>query len=286
MDAQELLQKVRKIEIKTKGLTRNIFAGEYHSAFKGKGISFSEVREYVYGDDVRDIDWKVTARFNHPYVKVYQEERELTVLLLIDISGSDSFGSVRIKRDFITEIATVLAFSANANNDKVGVILFSDRVEKFIPPKKGRKHILLIIRELLTFKPQSKKTDITAPLIFLTNTIKKRSTVFLISDFFAKDFDTALNIAAHKHDIIALQIYDPRETKLPKIGIINAIDAETGENIWINTNSRRVRQAYEQYWQEHQKQLTATMRKANIDFVSIGTDQDYVRPLIKLFKSR
>ena len=286
MDTTELLKKVRKIEIKSKGLTQNIFAGEYHSAFKGKGILFSEVREYTYGDDVRAINWKVTARFNRPYVKVYEEERELTVILLIDLSNSSTFGSYEIKRNYIAEIAAVLAFSAIENNDKIGVIFFTDKVEKFIPPKKGKKHILLIIRELLAFQPTNKKTDITQALRFLTNTIKKRSTVFLISDFIADDFEKALKVAAQKHDIIALQVYDHREAELPKIGIINAVDSETGENFWINTNNPKVRQQYQEWWIKHQVQLSEMFKKNNIDFASFKTDEDYVKQLLLLFKNR
>ncbi len=286
MEINELLKKVRKIEIKSKGLTHNIFAGEYHSAFKGKGILFSEVREYTYGDDVRNIDWKVTARFNKPYVKVFEEERELTVMLLIDISNSQIFGSEKIKRDYIAEIAAILAFSAIVNNDKIGVIFFSDKVEKFIPPKKGRKHILLIIRELLSIKPQGKNTDISIALEFLTNTIKKKSTVFLFSDFFSPDFSKALKIASHKHDIIAIEIYDKREKILPKIGIITAQDSETGQIFWINTNRNKIREHYKNYFEKHQKEIKEIFLKNKIDFISLETDKDYVKPLLQLFKSR
>ncbi len=288
METSELLKKVRQIEIKTRGLSHNIFAGEYHTAFKGRGMTFSEVREYQYGDDVRSIDWNVTARFNHPYIKVFEEERELTVMLLIDVSGSLDFGTGEsLKRDVMTEVAATIAFSAIQNNDKIGVIFFSDRIEKFIPPQKGRKHILYIIRELIDFKPQSEKTDLTEALRYFTNVIKKRSTAFLISDFMDQSsFDDALTIANRKHDVVAVQIYDKRETEMPAVGLIKVKDAETGERIWINTNDSRLRKLYNDTWNEQQILLQQTFQKSKIDSVSINTDDDYVKALIRLFKLR
>ena len=252
MEATELLKKVRRIEIKTKGLSRHIFAGEYHSAFKGRGIAFSEVREYQYGDDIRSIDWNVTARFNHPYVKVFEEERELTVMLLIDVSGSGNFGTkVSYKRDLMTEVAAVLSFSAIYNNDKIGVIFFSDKVEKFIPPLKGSRHILRIIRELLDFTSQSKLTNLDEPLRFLTNAIKKRCTAFILSDFIVPEFEDALKIASNKHDIVALKVYDPLEQAMPDLGLVKVSDSETGEEKWIDTSSAATRSAYEKWWNGH-----------------------------------
>ncbi len=286
MDTKELLKKVRRIEIKTKGLSKNIFAGQYHSLFKGRGMTFSEVREYQYGDDIRSIDWNVTARFNHPYVKVFDEERELTVILLIDVSKSGLFGSEKIKREYLTEIAAVLAFSAIQNDDKIGVIMFTDKVEKFIPPNKGRKHILFIIRELLACSPKGKKTDISVALRFLHGTIKKRSTAFIMSDFIAPDFSKALKITAFKHDVIALFLFDKLETQLPKVGILNAFDPETQQNIWINTNSKKVRDKYKKFWADHENNIKQIMNKAKVDFVKIRTDEDYVKPLVQFFKSR
>ena len=288
METSELLKKVRQIEIKTRGLSRNIFAGEYHTAFKGRGMTFSEVREYQYGDDVRSIDWNVTARFNKPFIKVFEEERELTVILLIDVSGSLDFGTgVSLKRNIMTEIAATLAFSAIQNNDKIGVIFFSDKIEKFIPPQKGRKHILYIIRELIDFKPTSNKTDISKALSYFTNVIKKRSTAFLISDFMDQNsFNDALTIANKKHDIVAVQIYDKRETELPAVGLIKVKDAETDERIWINTNDNRLRKIYSDMWTEKQLLLQQTFQKSKIDTVSIDTDEDYVKALIRLFKLR
>lgn len=288
METSELLKKVRQIEIKTRGLSRNIFAGEYHTAFKGRGMTFSEVREYQYGDDVRSIDWNVTARFNRPYIKVFEEERELTVILLIDVSGSLDFGTgVSLKRNIMTEVAATLAFSAIQNNDKIGVIFFSDKIEKFIPPQKGRKHILYIIRELIDFKPSSNKTDIAEALSYFTNVIKKRSTAFLISDFMdQKNFDDALTIANRKHDIVAVQIYDKRETELPDVGLIKVKDAETEERIWINTNDNRLRKLYSDTWVEKQLMLQQIFQKSRIDNVSINTEEDYVKALIRLFKLR
>lgn len=287
MEANELLKKVRRIEIKTRGLSRHIFAGEYHSAFKGRGIAFSEVREYQYGDDIRSIDWNVTARFNHPYVKIFEEERELTVMLLIDVSGSGNFGTtVSFKRDIMTEVAAVLSFSAIFNNDKIGVIFFSDRVEKFIPPLKGRKHILRIIRELLDFKSESKKTNLDEPLRFLTNAIKKRCTAFIISDFIVPDFEAALRIASNKHDIVALKVSDPVEKSIPDIGLIKVSDSESGEEKWIDTSSLTTRKAYEQWWTDHYDFIRNIFKRYGVDSAELNTSEDYVKPLIKLFKNR
>ena len=287
MEATELLKKVRRIEIKTRGLSRHIFAGEYHSAFKGRGIAFSEVREYQYGDDIRSIDWNVTARFNHPFVKVFEEERELTVMLLIDVSGSGNFGTVvSYKRDLMTEVAAVLSFSAIFNNDKIGVIFFSDKVEKFIPPQKGRKHILRIIRELLDFKSQSMKTSLDEPLRFLTNAIKKRCTAFILSDFMVPDFEEALRIASNKHDIVALKVFDPVEQAIPDIGLIKVTDSETGEEEWIDTSSKFTRNAYMKWWISHIELIRNIFLRCGVDSTELRTDLDYVKPLIKLFENR
>lgn len=288
MDKSELLKKVRKIEIKAKGLSQNIFAGEYHSAFKGRGMTFSEVREYQYGDDVRDIDWNVTARQNHPYIKVYEEERELTVMLLVDVSGSKDFGAVgETKRDMMAEIAATLAFSAIENNDKVGVILFSDKIEKFIPPKKGRKHILLVISTLLDFKPENKGTDVNCALEFLTSGIKKRCTSFLVSDFIDEsDYSKALSIANNKHDLIAVQVYDKREMQLPDVGLMRVYDAETGEERWINTSSKKVRETYQRWWYQRQLKMSEKLQHSRVDLASIATDEDYTKALLALFKRR
>lgn len=288
METSDLLKRVRQIEIKTRGLSNNIFAGQYHSAFKGKGMSFSEVREYQYGDDVRDIDWNVTARYNKPFVKVFEEERELTVMLLIDVSNSLDFGTAKqLKKDMVTEIAATLAFSAIQNNDKIGVIFFSDRIEKFIPPKKGRKHILYIIRELLDFKPESKRTDIKIAVEYLTNVIKKRCTTFMISDFIDEnDFRNALTIANRKHDIVAIQVYDRRMAELPDVGLMKVRDAETGHEQWIDTSSRALRRAHNDWWIQRQGVLNETFTKSNVDSVSIRTDQDYVKSLLNLFAKR
>ena len=288
METSDLLKRVRQIEIKTRGLSNNIFAGQYHSAFKGKGMSFSEVREYQYGDDVRDIDWNVTARYNKPFVKVFEEERELTVMLLIDVSNSLDFGTVKqLKKDMVTEIAATLAFSAIQNNDKIGVIFFSDRIEKFIPPKKGRKHILYIIRELLDFKPESKRTDIKMAVEYLTNVIKKRCTTFMISDFIDEnDFRNALTIANRKHDIVAIQVYDRRMAELPDVGLMKVRDAETCHEQWIDTSSRALRRAHNDWWIQRQGVLNETFTKSNVDSVSIRTDQDYVKSLLNLFAKR
>ena len=288
METSELLKKVRRIEIKTRGLSRNIFAGQYHSAFKGRGMAFSEVREYQYGDDIRDIDWNVTARYVRPYVKVFEEERELTVMLLIDVSGSRDFGSVNVmKKEVITEIAATLAFSAIQNNDTIGVVFFSDKIEKFIPPQKGKKHILYIIRELIDFKPQDTKTDIAQVLKFLTNAIKKRCTTFLISDFIDKDgFKDALTIANRKHDVVAIQVYDRRETELPSVGLMKIKDAETGAERWIDSSSARVREAYKEWWNRRQTIMSDSFKKCRVDSVSIRTEDDYVKALIALFDKR
>ncbi|MBP3737798.1 MAG: DUF58 domain-containing protein [Muribaculaceae bacterium] len=288
MERNELLKKVRKIEIKAKGLSQNIFAGEYHSAFKGRGMTFSEVREYQYGDDVRDIDWNVTARYGKPYVKVYEEERELTVMILVDVSASHNFGAVGdIKREMMAQVAATLAFSAIQNNDKVGVIFFSDKIEKFIPPQKGRKHILLVIRELLDFTPTSTGTDINHALEYMTSALKKRTTTFLVSDFIdAHDYEKAMSIANHKHDLIALQVYDKREAQMPNVGLMRVRDAERGAERWIDTSSKRVRQAYNRWWYERQQQMTTTVQRCKVDMVSVATDEDYVKALMALFRQR
>lgn len=287
MEASELLQKVRRIEIKTRGLSRHIFAGEYHSAFKGRGIAFSEVREYQYGDDIRNIDWNVTARFNHPYVKIFEEERELTVMLLVDVSGSGDFGTVSgFKKDLMTEVAAVLSFSAIFNNDKTGVIFFSDKVEKFIPPQKGRTHILRIIRELLDFRAESKQSDLKIPLRYLTNAIKKRCTAFILSDFIVPDFEEALRIASNKHDIVALKVFDPAEVSIPDLGMVKILDAESGTEKWVDTSSALVRKAYSQWWKEHIDRINGTFRRCGVDFAELRTDRDYVKPLINLFEKR
>lgn len=288
MEANELLRKVRKIDIKTRGLSQNIFAGEYHTAFKGRGMTFSEVREYQYGDDVRDIDWNVTARHNHPYVKVYEEERELTVMLLVDMSRSRLFGAVgEEKREMIAEIAATLAYSAITNNDKIGVIFFSDKIEKFIPPKKGKKHILLIIRELLDFTPENQGTDISVALRYFTDALKKRCTTFLISDFIdTHDFTRQLQIACNRHDIIAIQVYDKRDTSLPDVGLMRMTDLETGTSRWINTSSRRTRQAFSKWWYERQQSMSETFSKCRVDHASIATDEDFAHSLMALFKNR
>ncbi|MDR1455622.1 MAG: DUF58 domain-containing protein [Tannerella sp.] len=288
METSELLKKVRQIEIKTRGLSRNIFAGQYHTAFKGRGMAFSEVREYQFGDDVRDIDWNVTARYVRPYIKVFEEERELTVMLMIDVSGSKDFGSVtRMKKDAVTEIAATLAFSAIQNNDKIGVIFFSDKIEKFIPPQKGKRHVLYVIRELIDFRPDDRKTDIGQALRYLTNAIKKRSTVFLISDFIdSRSHADALTIASRKHDVVAIQVYDRREAELPGIGLIKVRDAETGVERWVDSSSRRVRDTYRNWWTRRQEEMNSTFNKCRVDSVSIRTEDDYVKSLIALFDKR
>ena len=293
MEATELLKKVRKIEIKTRGLSRHIFAGQYHSAFKGKGMAFSEVREYQYGDDIRSIDWNVTARFNHPFVKVFEEERELTVMLLVDLSGSGNFGTqTRLKRELITEVAAVLSFSAIQNNDKIGVIFFSDKVEKFIPPKKGKQHILRIIRELIEFQPAHPSTSLSEPLRYLTNAIKKRSIVFVLSDFIDLDkegnprFDEAIRIASRKHDLVALRIFDKREEELPAVGLIRVKDAETGETVWVDSSDKQMRTNYKAWWDKFSDKLDECFKKTGIDYVNLRTDEDFVKPLTKLFHKR
>ena len=274
METSEILKKVRRIEIKTRGLSNNIFAGQYHSAFKGRGMAFSEVREYQFGDDIRDIDWNVTARFNKPFVKVFEEERELTVMLMVDVSGSLEFGTVKqLKKDMVTEIAATLAFSAIQNNDKIGVIFFSDRIEKFIPPKKGRKHILYIIRELIDFKPDSRRTNIRLALI--------------LSDFIDQEsFKNAMTIANRKHDVVAIQVYDRRVAELPAVGLMRIKDAETGHEQWIDTSSAGVRRAHHEWWVNKQTELDETFTKSNVDSVSVRTDQDYVKALLNLFAKR
>ena len=288
METSEIIKKVRKIEIKTRGLSSNIFAGQYHSAFKGRGMAFSEVREYQFGDDVRDIDWNVTARFHRPYVKVFEEERELTVMLLIDVSGSLDFGTQRqMKRDMVTEIAATLAFSAIQNNDKIGVVFFSDHIEKYIPPKKGRKHILYIIRELLDFKPESRRTDVRGALEFMTSVAKRRCTAFVLSDFYdQQDFQQPLTICNRKHDVVAIQVYDQRAKTLPDVGLMRVVDAETGHEQYIDTSSRRLRQAHTQYFLQRQSKLQETFNKSNVDHVSIATNEDFVKALMLLFKQR
>jgi len=286
-DTKELLKKVRKIEIKTRGLSNHLFSGEYHSAFKGRGMAFSEVREYQLGDEIRTIDWNVTARFNHPYVKVFEEERELTVMLLMDVSGSENFGTInQQKQDLATELCAVLAFSAIQNNDKVGVIFFSDKIEKFIPPKKGRGHILMIIRELIDFKPEQKGTSVAEALRYFTSVIKKRCTAFIISDFMSPAFENELKIANKKHDIIALKLYDRHDEEFPNLGLIPVKDEETGEIQWINTANKDVRNAYKVAGLKRNAQLTETFRKSGVDFTSIGTHESYVKPLMTLFKKR
>ncbi|MBQ3629973.1 MAG: DUF58 domain-containing protein [Prevotella sp.] len=288
METSEIIKKVRKIEIKARGLSSNIFAGQYHSAFRGRGMAFSEVREYQYGDDVRDIDWNVTARFSKPYVKVFEEERELTAMLLIDVSGSLDFGTQhQLKREMVTEIAATLAFSAIQNNDKIGVIFFSDKVEKYIPPKKGRKHILYIIREMLDFHADSRRTDVAQALEFLTGVSKRRCTAFLLSDFYVEQsFQQQLTIANRKHDVVAIQVYDKRGCELPNVGLMKLVDAETGHEQYIDTSSRRLRESYRRYWQKRQSALKETFAKSSVDTISIATDEDFVKQLLGLFKQR
>jgi len=288
METTDLLKKVRRIEIKTRGLSRNIFAGEYHSAFKGRGMAFSEVREYTYGDDMRDIDWNVTARYNKPFVKVFEEERELTVMLLIDMSESLNFGtSTMIKRNMLAEIAATLAFSAIQNNDKIGVIFFSDKIEKFVPPKKGRKHILYIIREILGFKPENNQTDISMALRYLTNAIKKRCTAFLLSDFIdTSDYRQALKIANRKHDLVSIQVYDKLSTELKPLGLMKINDPETGDERWIDTSSKKVRTTYRNWWINQQTYMNIAFKQSGVDSISVSTDDDYVRSLLMLFQKR
>ncbi len=289
METSDLLKKVRKIEIKTRGLSRNIFAGEYHSAFKGRGMAFSEVREYQFGDDIRNIDWNVTARYSHPYVKVYEEERELTVMLLIDVSGSREFGSSeKFKKNVITEMAAVLAFSAMQNNDKIGVIFFSDIIEKFIPPKKGKSHVLRIIAELIAFEPKNRGTNIPETLRYLTNALKKRSTAFVISDFMddRADMELALSIANKKHDVVALKVYDERETELPPIGLVKLKDAETGDYIVVDSSSAKTRKMYSDWWLNHKNRLDLLFKRCGVDYTLVNTREDYVISLMNLFKKR
>ncbi|HNZ41942.1 MAG TPA: DUF58 domain-containing protein [Bacteroidales bacterium] len=287
METADLLKRVRKIEIKSRGLTNQIFSGQYHSAFKGRGMAFSEVREYNYGDDIRSIDWNVTARFDHPYVKVFEEERELTVMLLIDVSGSNYFGTQQmLKTEKITEIAAVLAFSAIQNNDKVGVVFFSDRIEKFIPPKKGTAHILRIIRELVTFKSQSCGTKLSEPLRFLTNAIKKRCTAFLITDFMDTGFQDAIKIASRKHDLIGIRIVDKRESELPRAGLMKIRDFESNQTYWVDTSGKEFQETHKYRWQQHEKMLHDIFVKSRIDVAKVNTDEDFTKPLIKLFKKR
>lgn len=288
MEANELIERVRRIEIKARGLSSNLFAGQYHSAFKGRGMAFSEVREYQYGDDVRDIDWNVTARMSKPYIKVFEEEREMTVMLLVDVSSSLDFGTVKqMKREMETEIAATLAFSAIQNNDKIGVIFFSDRIEKFIPPKKGKKHILYIIRELLDFKPESRRTNVKMAIEYLTNVLKKRCTAFVLSDFIdANDYTNALTIANRKHDVVAIQVYDRRVADLPDVGLMKVKDAETGHEQYIDTSSKAVRRAHHNWWEERQTKMNETFTKSRVDSVSVRTDEDYVKALMNLFAKR
>ncbi len=287
MESSELLKKVRKIEIKTRGLSSQIFSGEYHSAFKGRGMAFSEVREYTAGDDIRSIDWNVTARFGHPYVKVFEEERELTVMLLVDVSGSESFGTKnQFKRDLVTELAAVLAFSAIENNDKAGVILFSDKIEMFIPPKKGRTHILRIIRELINFEATGHGTDIGGALRYFNNMIKKRCIAFLISDFISPKYDDAIKISSKKHDLAALRIMDPREAEMPDVGLVRFVDAETGVASLFDTSDGEARRDYQLWWKQTERQTSEILNRSGVDHTILKTDQPYVQPLLKLFKQR
>ncbi|MDR2424780.1 MAG: DUF58 domain-containing protein [Prevotellaceae bacterium] len=293
METADLLKKVRKIEIKTRGLSGNIFAGEYHSAFKGRGMTFSEVREYQPGDDVRNIDWNVTARFNAPFVKVFEEERELTVMLIVDVSASQIFGTQsKFKKDLIAELSAVLSFSASINNDKIGAMFFGGKVEKFIPPKKGRSHILRIIREILEFEPENSGTDLSESLAFLTGAMKKRCTAFILSDFMDFDenaqprFEQAMKIASKKHDVVALRIYDHRETELPSVGLVEMADAETGQIVLVNTSRRKNRKLYSQWWRNCSENLDKMFSKYRIDSVNVSTSDDYIKPLVKMFKKR
>lgn len=286
-DTKELLKKVRKIEIKTRGLSNHIFSGEYSSAFKGRGMAFSEVREYQVGDEIRTIDWNVTARFNHPYVKVFDEERELTVMMLMDVSGSENFGTLqKQKQELATELCAVLAFSAIQNNDKVGILFFSDKIEKFIPPKKGRSHILMIIRELIDFSPESKGTNLGEALKYFTRVIKKRCTAFIISDFISPAFEDELKIANRKHDMIALRLYDKHEEEIPDMGLIPVRDEESGKLLWVNTSDRKVRTAFAAEALRRNDYLKDLFEKSGVDFMKIGTHESYVRPLMTLFRKR
>lgn len=288
MEVSELIKRVRRIEIKTRSLSNNVYAGEYHSAFKGRGMSFAEVREYQVGDDVRDIDWNVTARTNRPHIKVYEEERELTVMMLVDVSGSLKFGSeMRTQRELVTEIAATVAFSALQNNDKVGMILFSNKIEKYIPPKKGRKHILYIIRELLDFEPTGQTTDIRVGLEFLMQVQRRHCIGFLLSDFIdAPEFEQQLSIARHKHDLVAVKVYDQRMKELPNVGLMKVQDAETGASVFVDTSSKAVREHHSIWWNNEVEKLDVAFRRCKVDYVSVGTAEDYVKPLQLLFKSR
>jgi uncharacterized protein (DUF58 family) len=283
----ELLKKVRQIEIKTRGLVNHVFSGEYHSVFKGRGMEFSEVREYQYGDDIRAIDWNVSARFNHPFIKIFEEERELTVMLLVDLSRSEQFGSVHsMKNEIITEICAVLAFSAIRNNDKVGLIMFTDKIEKFIPPKKGKAHILRIVRELLSFEPESSGTNMKAALEYLNHVMKKRSISFVISDFIDEGYDQAMRIVSKRHDVIAITMSDPRERDLPKIGLVKMKDAESGVERWIDTGSIHIQQAFRYYWQQHETRLQKLFLSTKVDRIAVTTDQPYLKPLVDFFRLR
>ncbi len=287
METKELIKKVRKIEIKTKHLSNQIFSGEYHSAFKGRGMAFSEVREYAVGDEIRTIDWNVTARFNEPFVKVFEEERQLTVMLLVDISASGMFGTRnQLKRETITELCAVLAFSAVSNNDQIGLILFTDKIEKFIPPKKGKSHILRIIRELINFEPTGKATDISLALKYFTQMIKKKSIAFVLSDFMDEGFSDALKISSRKHDVVALKVHDKAETELPNIGLAKFFDLETGDTKWVNTSSKKVRKAYFEKNEAREERIRQVFRKSKTDFAEIMTDEGYIKPLMNLFKTR
>ncbi len=287
MDTKEILKKVRKIEIKTRRLSDHIFSGEYHTSFKGRGMTFSEVRQYQYGDDVRAIDWNVTARYNEPFVKVFEEERELTMMLMVDISGSESFGTKnQLKRDMVTEIAATLAFSATQNNDKIGLLLFSDQIELFIPPKKGKSHVLRIIRELIEFESKSKKTDLSQALKYLSSVLKKKAIVFLISDFMVKDYEQTLKIASKRHDVTGIRVFDQREESIPNIGIVNMLDAETGESLLVDTTSKKVRMDYEKYYRENVNYFKDIFSKCGAGTISSRVDESYVTKLLGYFKAR
>lgn len=287
MDTKELLKKVKKIEIKTRRLSDHIFSGEYHTSFKGRGMTFSEVRQYQFGDDIRNIDWNVTARYNEPYIKVFEEERELTMMLMVDISGSESFGTKnQTKSEIVTEIAATLAFSATQNNDKIGLILFSDQIELYIPPKKGKSHVLRIIRELIEFQPKSHKTDVSQALKFLSSVTKKKAIVFVISDFISDEFEQPLKIASKKHDLTGIRVYDSREEKMINLGMVPMLDAETGEMQLVNTSSKAVRMEYEKYYQERVKYFTETFSKCGSGTVNTRVDESYVTKLLGYFKAR
>jgi len=287
MDTKELLKKVRKIEIKTRRLSDHIFSGEYHTSFKGRGMTFSEVRQYQYGDDVRAIDWNVTAKYNEPYIKVFEEERELTMMLVVDCSGSESFGSKnQLKSEIITEIAATLAFSATQNNDKIGLILFSDQIELFIPPKKGKSHVLRIIRELIEFQPKSKKTDLSIALKFLSSIQKKKAIVFVISDFMSADYEHTLKIASKRHDLTGVRVYDAREEQIPNIGVVPMVDAETGETVLVDTTSKQLRLNYEKHYKDQVKYFSETFSRSGAGVISTRVDESYVKKMLNYFKSR